>query len=235
LCGLVEASILDCRSSGDGQQFGTPQILLCISVRIGVAGGKKSQEFFGCDQRHAQPGSKLFVSLEGLPPLFLVRVRDQYAFLVLRYPLQERRFVSNQSQRGSKRFVCGLGTELFTQRQPVGTTFRNQDPRTGVRNQLCKGSQQRIQNEIHAQVLGKRQGGFTQCIGFGPGRFGFGKVFSHLVLRLFLGGDFLCSPYKAENLTGTVSYRESMHLDPPHFAMGTEDAEPFIESSNWPV
>ncbi len=111
----------------------------------------------------------------------------------------------------------------------MGTTFGNQDPRAGVRDQLCKGSQQRIHNEIHAQVLCKRQGGFTQCIGFGPGRFGFGKVFSNLVFCLFLGGDFLRSPYKAENLPGTVSYREPMHFDPALFPLSTEDAEPFIE------
>src|SRR5260370_3952476 len=116
-------------------------MLLGIAVRIGVAGGKKSQEFFGCDQGHAQPGSKLFVSLECFPSLFLARVRDQYALLFDRYPLQERRFVSDESQRGSIGFVRGLGTELFTQRQPVGTTFRNQDPGTGVGNYLRKGSQ----------------------------------------------------------------------------------------------
>jgi FixJ family two-component response regulator len=40
-----------------------------------------------------------------------------------------------------------------------------------------------------------------------------------------LGGDFLRSPYKAENLPGTVSYREPMHFDPPLFPMSTEDAE----------
>src|SRR5258707_2122443 len=95
-------------------------MLLCIAVRIGVAGGKKSQEFFGCDQGHAQPGSKLFVSLECFPSLFLARVRDQYALLFDRYPLQERRSVSDESQRGSIGFVRGLGTELFTQRSATG-------------------------------------------------------------------------------------------------------------------
>ena len=179
-----------------------------VAVWIGVAGGKKSQELAGCDQGHAQPGSKLFVSFEGIPSFFQARVRDQYALLFNRYPLQERRFVGDESQRRPIGLVRWLGTKPFTQGQPVGTTFGNQDPRAGVRNQLCKGSQQRIHNEIHAQVLGKRKGGFTQCIGFGPCRFGFGKVFSNLVFCLFLGGDFLRSPYKAENLPGTVSYRE---------------------------
>ena len=79
------------------------------------------------------------------------------------------------------------------------------DPRAGVRNQLCKGPQQRIHNEIHAQVLGKCQGGFTQCIGFRPCRFSFGKVLSNLVFCLSLGGDFLRS-----SLQGGGSYRNAL-------------------------
>lgn len=62
-----------------------------------------------------------------------------------------------------------------------------------------------------------------------PCRFGLSKISYHLVFCLFLRGDFLSGPYEAENLPRVVAHGETMHLNPPHLPVGTEDTKAFIE------
>src|SRR5437660_5908410 len=225
LSGLVKPGILDGGGGGNGQQLNPPEMFLRIAVRLGVAGRKKSQELPGRNQRGAQPRAKLLVSLERLPSFFLVRVGDQYALLFGRYLLKERRLISEEIQRRFIGFVCGFGTELFTERQPMWSTFRNQNPRARVRNYLGQGPQKRDHDEVHSQVLGKRERCLPECVSLRPCRFGLGEVSDNLVLRLLLSGDFLRSPYAAENVPGVVADRKAMHFNPPHLTVSTKDAK----------
>src|SRR6266849_2585709 len=67
LCAFVKTGVLDCRRRGNCQQFCPPDMVLSEAVGLRVADGKKSQVPPGRDQRNAQPGAQMCMSLERLP------------------------------------------------------------------------------------------------------------------------------------------------------------------------
>jgi hypothetical protein len=71
---LVKARIQNSRSSGNCQQFGTPEMLLGKSIWIGVPYRKKSHVLIGRNQWNREPRAQVAMALEGPPSLFLIRI-----------------------------------------------------------------------------------------------------------------------------------------------------------------
>src|SRR5271156_334510 len=103
------------------------------AVGLGVADGKKSQVPLGRDQRNAQPGAQMCMSLEGLPRFFLPGICNQDTSLSSQDALQERRVVGIECQRAFRTGLWSFVAESLSQRQHMGTAFRDQDPSAGVR------------------------------------------------------------------------------------------------------
>jgi hypothetical protein len=77
-------------------------------VRLKVPNREKAQELFGSDQGDAQPGTELFVTLEGLPSFLLSGVGDQGAFPLGPDTLEERRLIGNECEWAARRFFRGF-------------------------------------------------------------------------------------------------------------------------------
>src|SRR5882762_8344756 len=95
------------------------------AVGLGVADGKKSQVPPGGDQRNAQPGAQMCMSLEGLPRFFLLGICQQGTSLSIQDAPQERRVVGIESQRGFRTGPWSLVAESLSQGQHMGTAFRD--------------------------------------------------------------------------------------------------------------
>ena len=98
----------DCRWYS--KQFGAPEVVFRKVVRFNMPNREKSQELLGGDEGDAQPGTKLSVTLEGLPSFLLSGVGDKDALPLGPDPLKKRRLIGNECKWGTRRFFRRLGT-----------------------------------------------------------------------------------------------------------------------------
>ena len=96
----------------------------------------------------------MLVAVEGLPSFLISCVGQQHTLLFRQYSRQEWRFIRTKGQGNPGDSVRRLGAQFFTERQHMGTAFRNQNPGAGVRNKFCERPQESVHDRIHTQVLG---------------------------------------------------------------------------------
>src|ERR1700733_3106107 len=130
---LVQTGVLNCCRSGDCQQFCLTEMVLSEAVGFCVTDRKKSQVLPGCDQRRAEPGAQVGVSLEGLPQWLLPGIGDQDTFLARQGALQERGVEGIESQWELRMWFRSSLAEFLSQRQHMGAAFRDQDSSARVR------------------------------------------------------------------------------------------------------
>jgi len=113
----------------------------------------------------------MFVPFESLPVHFRYCVRNQKALLCIGYSFHEGALVIHESKWGFPRRCLGRWTHSLAQSEPVGTAFRNQDPRAGVGHDLGKRLQESVHNIAHTEILGDCQCRFAERLLFCPCRF----------------------------------------------------------------